>query len=81
MTTDRLITTGPYSYSRNPQLLGWALVLLGVATAGRSGAALALTAIYWVGCVNAEGAREVRLQAMQTSANRAKMLKPVRGRL
>ena len=52
METDRLITTGPYAYSRNPQLLAWALVLLGAAIAGRSSAALALTAIYWVGCVS-----------------------------
>ena len=51
MKTDRLIMTGPYAYSRNPQLIGWALVLLGAAITGRSGAALALTAIYWVGCV------------------------------
>lgn len=62
MTADRLITTGPYSYSRNPQLLGWALVLLGVATAGRSGAALALTAIYWVGCVFTIRAEEQALE-------------------
>ena len=45
MKTDRLIMTGPYAYGRNPQLIGWALVLLGAAIAGRSGAALALTAI------------------------------------
>ncbi len=49
MRTDRLVTTGPYAYSRNPQLMGWALVLLGAAIEGRSGAALALAAIYWVG--------------------------------
>ena len=51
MQTDRLNTTGPYAFSRNPQLTGWALVLLGAAIAGRSGAALALTAIYWMACV------------------------------
>ena len=49
--TDRLITTGPYAYSRNPQLIAWLLVLFGAAIVGRSGAALLLTAIYWLGCV------------------------------
>ena len=62
MKTDRLITTGPYAHSRNPQLLTWGLVLLGAAVAGRSGAALALTAIYWVGCVFAIRAEEQALE-------------------
>ena len=62
MKTDRLIMTGPYAYSRNPQLIGWALVLLGAAIAGRSGAALALTAIYWVGCVFTIRAEEQALE-------------------
>ena len=62
MKTDRLIATGPYSYSRNPQLIAWALVLLGAAITGRSGAALALTAIYWVGCVLAIRAEEHALE-------------------
>ena len=62
MRTDRLITTGPYAYSRNPQLMAWALVLLGAAIAGRSGAALALTAIYWAGCVFTIRAEEQALE-------------------
>ena len=62
MKADLLITTGAYAYSRNPQLIGWALVLLGAATAGRSGAALALTAIYWVGCVFTIRAEEQALE-------------------
>ena len=62
MRTDRLITTGPYAYSRNPQLMTWALVLFGAAIAGRSGAALALTAIYWVGCVFTIRAEEQALE-------------------
>ena len=62
MKTDRLIMTGPYAYGRNPQLIGWALVLLGAAIAGRSGAALALTAIYWVGCVSTMRAEEQALE-------------------
>ena len=62
MRTDRLITTGPYAYSRNPQLMTWGLVLLGAAITGRSGAALALAAIYWVGCVFAIRAEEQALE-------------------
>ncbi len=62
MQADRLITTGPYTYSRNPQLIAWTLVLLGAAIAGRSGAALALAAIYWVGCVFTIRAEEQALE-------------------
>lgn len=62
MQTDRLITTGPCACSRNPRLIGWALVLLGAAIAGRSGAALALTAIYWMGCVFVIRAEEQALE-------------------
>lgn len=62
MQTDRLITTGPYAFSRNPQLTGWALVLLGAAITGRSGAALALAAIYWVGCMFTIQAEEHALE-------------------
>lgn len=45
---DALVTGGPYRLSRHPQNLGWGLVLLGVALAGRSGLALALVAAYAV---------------------------------
>ena len=62
MQTDRLFTTGPYAYSRNPQLIGWALVLLGAAIAGCSGAALALAAIYWTGCLFTIRAEEQALE-------------------
>ena len=38
--TDKLVTSGPYRYSRNPQNVGWFLGLLGVAIYGRSSTAL-----------------------------------------
>lgn len=41
--TDRLVRSGLYAVSRNPQNLGWGLVLLGVSTLGRSTLALLLT--------------------------------------
>ena len=36
----KLITTGIYRWSRNPQFVGWFLMLLGISLAGRSGFAL-----------------------------------------
>jgi protein-S-isoprenylcysteine O-methyltransferase Ste14 len=42
----RLVTSGPYALCRHPQDLGWALMLLGVAVAGRSPIALVLVAIF-----------------------------------
>jgi protein-S-isoprenylcysteine O-methyltransferase Ste14 len=42
----RLVTHGPFRLSRHPQALGWGLVLLGAALAGRSGLALALVLAY-----------------------------------
>ena len=44
----RLVTGGPYGFMRQPQNAGWALMLLGVAIAGRSLVALALVAIFVV---------------------------------
>ena len=46
-----LITTGIYRYIRHPQNLGWGLLFLSAAIAGRSGVALALTLIYAATCV------------------------------
>jgi len=44
----RLVTGGPYGLMRQPQNAGWALMLLGVAIAGRSVIALVLVAIFVV---------------------------------
>ncbi len=51
LRTDRLVTDGIYSWSRNPQSMGWALVLAGAGLMGRSGSALVLAALYWVSCL------------------------------
>ena len=45
---DSLITDDIFAWSRNPQNVGWGLVLLGIALVGRSGAALLLTAVFWL---------------------------------
>ncbi len=44
--TSKLITGGIYRWSRNPQFIGWGLILLGVSFAGPSGFALALTILF-----------------------------------
>ncbi|WP_087037045.1 methyltransferase family protein [Thermococcus litoralis] len=44
--TSKLVTTGIYRYSRNPQNLGLLLVFLGISIAGRSLLALLLTAVF-----------------------------------
>jgi|GEM_PF-233154 protein-S-isoprenylcysteine O-methyltransferase Ste14 len=44
--TSKLVTTSIYRYSRNPQFVGWFLILLGISLAGRSGFALMLTAVF-----------------------------------
>jgi protein-S-isoprenylcysteine O-methyltransferase Ste14 len=49
MDSSRLVTTGLYRYSRNPQYAGWCLALVGTSIAGRSFFALLLTAVLIVG--------------------------------
>ena len=44
--TRRLVTIGVYRHSRHPQNLGWGIMLLGIAVAGRSIVALALVALF-----------------------------------
>lgn len=46
--TRRLVTVGVYRLSRHPQNLGWGILLLGVAVAGRSLGALALVGLFAV---------------------------------
>jgi protein-S-isoprenylcysteine O-methyltransferase Ste14 len=46
LDTSRLIDTGIYRHSRNPQNLGWGLALLGLALAGRSPSALGLVVLF-----------------------------------
>lgn len=44
----RLVTGGIYRWSRNPQNVGWTLVLLGASLASASGMALLLAALFWL---------------------------------
>lgn len=44
--TRRLVTVGVYRHSRHPQNLGWGIMLLGIAVAGRSIVALALVTLF-----------------------------------
>lgn len=46
--TTRLVTSGIYRWSRNPQNVGWTLFLVGIALPGRSGLAFALTVLFWM---------------------------------
>lgn len=46
--TQRLVTSGPYRLGRHPQNLGWGVLLLGIALAGRSLVALALVGLFAV---------------------------------
>jgi protein-S-isoprenylcysteine O-methyltransferase Ste14 len=45
--SDRLVCSGVYRYSRNPQSVGWMLALGGIAVLGRSGLALLLVVLFW----------------------------------
>ena len=46
--TGRLVKSGPYRYSRNPQIAGWLISLLGIAIAGRSPKSLALVGFFFI---------------------------------
>ena len=46
--TGQLVKSGPYRYSRNPQVVGWGLALLGAALAGRSVRALVLVGLFFL---------------------------------
>jgi protein-S-isoprenylcysteine O-methyltransferase Ste14 len=48
LDTNRLVTTGVYRWSRNPQNLGWTLVLVGIAFISRSGLVFLLAALFWL---------------------------------
>ena len=45
----RLVTSGIYRRTRNPQNVGWGILLLGLAVMGHSLLAGALVAIFWLG--------------------------------
>ena len=49
LETDRLVTAGVYKFSRNPQMTGWIVFLVGVGVALRSGAALLLVLVLFIG--------------------------------
>lgn len=44
----RLVKSGPYRISRNPQVVGWGVALLGISLASRSPGALLLTVFYFL---------------------------------
>ncbi len=46
--TGDLVKSGPYRYSRNLQIVGWGLALLGASIAGRSTKALLFTTAFFV---------------------------------
>ena len=46
LQTNRLVTSGPYAWLRHPQDIGWGLMLLGVAIAGRSYVGVVLVVVF-----------------------------------
>ncbi len=44
----KLVTSGIYRWSRNPQFVGWGLMLAGISLAGRSGLSFVLTGVFSV---------------------------------
>ena len=51
LMTDRLVSDGLYAWSRNPQSVGWTLMLLGAGLLGRSASTMALGVVYWTSCL------------------------------
>lgn len=49
LDTTRLVTEGIYRWSRNPLLVGWALILAGVGLLRESAMILLLTLVFWLG--------------------------------
>lgn len=49
LDTSKMVTTGIYKWSRNPQYTGWFIWLLGISVFGQSGFALLLTVIFIIG--------------------------------
>lgn len=48
LDSSRLVTEGIYRWSRNPQVVGWALVVGGLALVRQSGMVLLLAVLFWV---------------------------------
>lgn len=70
-TNGPLISDGAYALTRNPQALGWGLLLTGTAVAGRSLAALLLVAPYWALLVAYLRVEERHLRALHGDRYRA----------
>lgn len=51
LDVDRLVTSGVYRWTRNPQLLGWFFIYAGAGIIGRSGEAILLAVIFELGCI------------------------------